>query len=119
MPGGVVLRLKVKGDWVHEYRVYMDIHDESFDCIPSWKRRGGIVRRFGFCREIRRDSSSAVPVSLGRCVISVFRRGDARANVGTLLWLIILTSGEEVFVNAGFPVVGERGVGADGGDGGA
>ncbi len=34
MPGGVVLRLKVKGDWVHEYRVYMDIHDESFDVYP-------------------------------------------------------------------------------------
>ncbi len=34
MPGGSVLRLKLKGDRMHEYRAYMDIHDEPFDVYP-------------------------------------------------------------------------------------
>ena len=34
MPGGLALRLKLKGDRMHEYRAYMDIHDEPFDVYP-------------------------------------------------------------------------------------
>lgn len=33
-PGNVVLRLKLKNDRMHEYRAYMDIHDEPFDVYP-------------------------------------------------------------------------------------